>query len=99
MGSSISMPNVIVGKKELDKKLIKMMDRETYEKALELACIAVEGTAKVEAPVGETNRLASSITHEVVDDVGIVGTNVKYAVYVHQGTGKYAVNGDGRPGY
>lgn len=26
----------------------------------------------------------------------IIGTNLEYAVYVHQGTGIYAVHGDGR---
>ena len=30
------------------------------------------------------------------DNVGYVGTNVDYAPYLHQGTGIYAVNGDGR---
>lgn len=42
--------------------------------------------------------LAASITYEVDKDKleGTVGTNVEYAPYVHNGTGLYAVNGNGR---
>jgi HK97 gp10 family phage protein len=44
--------------------------------------------------------LRASITHamEVKDGdiIGRVGTNKNYAPYVHNGTGRYAVEGDGR---
>lgn len=52
----------------------------------------VENQAKRLCPV-DTGRLRSSITHELRQERGVpvvrVGTNVKYAVYVHEGTGIY----------
>lgn len=61
------------------------------------ACALVEGDAKKNCPVDD-GQLRQSITYEITDNgtVGVVGTNVEYAPYVHQGTGVYAVNGDGR---
>lgn len=45
-----------------------------------------EGAAKRLCPV-DTGRLRNSITHAFVDDHTIViGTNVEYAPYVHEGT-------------
>lgn len=43
-------------------------------------------------------QLAASMSHEIDTDKleAIIGTNVEYAVYYHQGTGLYAMNGDGR---
>lgn len=40
----------------------------------------------------DTGRLWGSITHEVTGDSVIVGTNVEYAIYVHEGTRKMAPN-------
>ena len=34
--------------------------------------------------------------YEIEGNIGAVGTNLYYAPYVHQGTGIYAVNDDGR---
>lgn len=52
----------------------------------------VEGSAKRRSPV-DTGRLRSSITSEVVMrgglPIGRVGTNVKYALDIHNGTGIY----------
>lgn len=66
---------------------------------MERACIAVEGQAKENCPVDE-GILRASLTHdtEIKDSKinGYVGSGLEYAVYVHQGTGLYAVNGDGR---
>ena len=56
----------------------------------------VERTAKELAPVGNTSALRNSITSEWTAEEGRIGTNLEYAPYVHQGTGIYAVNGDGR---
>lgn len=56
-----------------------------------LATVAakVETAAKARCPV-DTGRLRSSITWRIEADgngvVAIVGTNVEYAIYVHEGT-------------
>lgn len=63
------------------------------------ALARIEGDAKRECPTDQ-GRLRASITHEVITDngqiKGRVGTNVEYAPYVHEGTGIYALNGQGR---
>lgn len=64
-------------------------------KALNRACLVVENEAKRLCPV-DTGDLRSSITHEVNNDVGIVGTNKEYAPYVEFGTGIFASEGNGR---
>lgn len=64
-------------------------------KALNRACLVVENEAKRLCPV-DTGDLRNSITHEVDDGVGIVGTNKEYAPYVEFGTGIFAVEGNGR---
>jgi HK97 gp10 family phage protein len=55
--------------------------------------ISVEGNAKREWPVGAPRKystLALSITHRVesTGDHGVVGTNIEYARFVHDGTSK-----------
>lgn len=57
----------------------------------------VEGDAKNLCPVDD-GVLRNSITYEVDDEKQecSIGTNLEYAPYVHQGTGIYATNGDGR---
>ncbi len=66
-------------------------------KALEKACIGVEGAAKRRAPA-KTGNLRNSITHVIREGemTGYVGTNVPYAPYVEIGTGIYSSQGDGR---
>lgn len=59
------------------------------------ACLLVENAAKEKAPVG-TGELRRSITHEVFDDYGEVGTELFYAPYVEYGTGLFSSKGDGR---
>ena len=42
----------------------------------------------------DTGLLRNSITHRVINENSVViGSNTYYAVYVHEGTGKYATNG------
>lgn len=52
----------------------------------------VENRAKQLCPVN-TGRLRASVTHELRTDAGVpvgrIGTNVKYAMYVHEGTGLF----------
>lgn len=66
--------------------------------ALEAVGIHIEGEAKEELENTprriDTGNLRNSITHEVVDaeQAVYVGTNVEYALYVHEGTSKMAPN-------
>lgn len=65
-------------------------------RALEAVGIQAEGDVKDEITdldAVDTGRLRGSIAHQVDGDSVEVGTNVDYAVYVHEGTGKYAVSG------
>ena len=69
---------------------------EQKQKALEAEGIQDAGDVKAEiTDVGavDTGRLRSSIAHQVDGDSVEVGTNVDYAIYVHEGTGKYAIGG------
>lgn len=83
--------------KNVDKLVAKLdnLSRLQLEQALNKACLIVENEAKKLCPV-DTGQLRSSITHEVVENEGRVGTNVEYAPYVEYGTGLFAANGDGR---
>lgn len=56
-------------------------------RALEKVGLVAEGYAKRLCPV-DTGRLRNSITHTIDGDeqVAIIGTNVEYALYVHEGT-------------
>lgn len=84
----------VVGTKTLDIKLDKLADADISQ-LLYKAGLMVEAEAKVLCPV-DTGELRDSITTEVEGDECRVGTNKEYAPYVHQGTGIYAANGDGR---
>lgn len=84
----------IINLDRLLSKLDKVENMDVKER-LEKACLLVENTAKQDCPV-DTGQLRASITHEVDGNVGVVGTNVEYAVYVEYGTGKEAVAKNGR---
>lgn len=66
---------------------------------MEKSCLLVEREGKKNCPVDQ-GPLRASIQHNVNfsenEIVGSVFSNLEYAPYVHQGTGIYAVNGDGR---
>lgn len=66
---------------------------------VEKACILVERDAKANCPV-DLGILRASITHEVsvtpLCITGCIGSNLEYAPYVHNGTGVYAMDGNGR---
>jgi HK97 gp10 family phage protein len=76
-------------------KKLENISKVATDEALETACAMVERDAKILCPVG-MGELRNSITYEVEDGVGAVGSNLEYAPYVHQGTGIYAIHGDGR---
>ena len=85
----------IKGLENLINKLDDIEKAEYIQRALTKSCLMVEAQAKVNCPVDD-GQLRQSIGSEVKDNIGAIGTNVEYAPYVHQGTGIYAVNGDGR---
>ena len=68
-------------------------------RALNDACQIVENSAVEKCPVHD-GILRASITHQVGQEdgayVGAIGSNVEYAPYVHEGTGLYAKDGNGR---
>jgi HK97 gp10 family phage protein len=65
----------------------------------EQATLFIEGEAKKNCPVDD-GLLRASIGHYVEVDgmkaTGYVGSNSQYSVFVHQGTGIYALEGNGR---
>ncbi len=83
--------------KSIENATIQMIMQES--KKMEKACLLVEAQAKQDCPV-DMGVLRASITSEVEvtgdEIVGRIGSNEEYAPYVHNGTGIYAVNGDGR---
>ena len=68
------------------------------QRALEEIGLAAEKYAIMKTPT-DTGRLKNSITHAVKGDEVYIGTNVEYGIYVELGTGRYASNGKGRPGW
>jgi len=81
------------------KKFMNSKLPDALEQRMAQACIMVEADAKESCPVDD-GQLRQSITHDVQRETdgiaGFVGSNVEYAPYVHEGTGLYAKNGDGR---
>lgn len=69
-------------------EVIAAMD-EAIARALEAIGIQAEGDAKALCPV-DTGRLRNSITHTIdaSDNTAVIGTNVEYAKWVHEGTSK-----------
>lgn len=68
-------------------------------KNMNIACLVVEREAKIKCPVDMGQLRAamfSSVNIEGTMIKGTVGNTMEYAPYVHQGTGLYAVDGDGR---
>lgn len=71
--------------------------KKNKERALEAVGAQAEGDVKDEITdldAVDTGRLRSSIAHQVDGDSVEVGTNVEYAVYVHEGTGRNTAGGN-----
>jgi HK97 gp10 family phage protein len=70
---------------------------EALKQGLEALGQLIENTAKENCPVDD-GQLRASITHQITDDLSSVeiGSNLEHAPYVHQGTGLFAKEGDGR---
>lgn len=69
---------------------------EAVDRILEAIGIQATSYAKTELtndPVRvDTGRLRNSITNTVQDNAAYIGTNVEYAIYVHEGTRKMTAN-------
>lgn len=66
---------------------------------MERAGLVIEADAKKNVHVDQGQLRASMFTQTQMDSKSIitrVGNSSSYAPYVHQGTGLYALNGDGR---
>ena len=79
------------------QKLVDELLPEAMKQGLEAVGQLVENKAKENCPVDD-GQLRASITHEISEDISSVaiGSNLEYAPYVHQGTGLFAKEGDGR---
>lgn len=91
------MPNNDDFVKSIKDATLQIINNE--RKKMDKACLIVERQAKQDCPVDQ-GFLRASITHEVElstrELVGRIGSNLEYAPYVHNGTGIYAVDGNGR---
>lgn len=86
-----------------NSKLVKETLRENALKALEavgtqaasFVSLALKGISP--SAKGSTSGLLQSIDHEVdPEELAVyIGSREQYAVYVHEGTGKYAAEGGG----
>lgn len=80
-------------------ELIENQLPQALEKSMKDAVLFLEGESKKNCPAVK-GTLRQSITNEVeVKPNGIygyVGSNLDYAPYVHQGTGIFALDGNGR---
>jgi hypothetical protein len=74
---------------------VKEALKESVENALATIGLFVEGEAKQRCRV-DTGNTRGSISHEVDGNKVTIGSNVHSAIYLEKGTGKYAVDGDGR---
>ena len=81
------------GLDEVLDSIEELGDPEKIERAMQKACLFVEGEAKKKAPSnnGELRRsIASKVEHDGSDIIGIVYTALEYAPYVEFGTGLFA---------
>ena len=91
------MPDIDEFIRSMENATLKMvMD---MSRKMDKACLVVESQAKQNCPV-DIGILRASITSETEvtasEIVGRVGTNEEYGPYVHNGTGIYAKDGNGR---
>lgn len=72
---------------------------QDMERKMDKACLCIEAEAKKNCPVDQ-GVLRASITSEAgissSEIIGRIGSNLEYAPYVHNGTGIYAKEGNGR---
>ena len=72
---------------------------QDMKEKMDRSCLVVEGEARKNCPVdqGELRASIASETEATEEEViGRIGSNLEYAPYVHNGTGIYAKDGNGR---
>lgn len=83
--------------KSIDDATVKIIS--DMKQKMNEACLVVELHAKRECPVDQ-GFLRASITSDIEasasEITGRIGSNLEYAPYVHNGTGIYAKDGNGR---
>ena len=81
-----------------DNSVNKMQELLMQNMELTLDHVAGKAKEKVGVGTGALRADTRSLGVEIVGDEvhGAVGNSLEYAIYHHQGTGIYAVNGDGR---
>jgi HK97 gp10 family phage protein len=79
-----------------NKELFINAKSKAIERALEAVGLQAEGYAKLELENTprrvDTGRLRASISHTAKRETAYIGTNVEYAIYVHEGTMKMEKN-------
>ena len=85
--------------KALTKKLDNFANGKAIEEAVTKSCLLVEREAKNNCPV-DTGALRRSIETNIESGsnsvTGEIFSPLDYATWIHQGTGLFAANGDGR---
>jgi hypothetical protein len=95
------MAKLHVDASEVLNNIDNLIDRlpNKLAEGMEQAALYVESEAKKSCPIDDS-ILRASISHYVETEgtkvTGYVGSNIEYAPYVHQGTGLYAIEGNGR---
>ncbi|MBB6622236.1 HK97 gp10 family phage protein [Clostridium gasigenes] len=83
--------------RSIEKATLKII--QDVARNMNKACLVVERDAKIGCPIDQ-GPLRASITHNVDitanQIVGTVFSSSEIAPYVHQGTGIYAIGGNGR---
>lgn len=88
-----------------NKEFVRSMENATLKMIqdaaanMDKACLIIESDAKASCPVDQGVLRASMFSRVNVTATEITGTvanSSEYAPYVHQGTGIYAVDGNGR---
>ena len=91
------MPDNSAFARSVDSAMDQMI--QDMREKMDRACLAVESEARKNCPVDQ-GPLKASITSETEiteeEVIGRVGSNLEYAPYVHNGTGIYAKDGNGR---
>lgn len=90
----------IIGLKELNTKLDKLMDKSSTKKAMTKSVLKIERDAKTLCPA-DTGALRRSIASQVEENSygqveGVVYSPLDYAIWVNNRTRLFAINGDGK---
>ena len=92
------MADTVAFEKSCDDSVKQMQELLMQNMELTLDHVAGKAKEKVGVGTGALRADTRSLGVEIVGDEvhGSVGNSLEHAIYHHQGTGIYAVNGDGR---